>query len=96
MSSLVAGVVILWGRIELHGTGMRAAHARIVGLELPMSRGGKRRELERVAQELGVPAVTHHKLRTLGPSTASRSPARSVRSSVLEAGYLLDGAVGER
>jgi len=66
MNSLVAGVVILWGRIELHGTGMRAAQARIVGLELPVWRGRKRRLVERVARELGVPAVAHRKLRTLG------------------------------
>jgi len=66
MTSLVAGVVILWGRIELHASGMRGAHARIVGLELPVSRGYKRREIERVAHDLGVPAVTHQKLRTLG------------------------------
>lgn len=65
MSSLVAGVVILWGRIELHATGMRAGHARIVGLELPVSRGRKRRELERVARRLGVPVVRHLELRTL-------------------------------
>ncbi|HUA02321.1 MAG TPA: hypothetical protein VMB27_00380 [Solirubrobacteraceae bacterium] len=63
---LVGGVVILWGSVELHATGMRAAHARIVGLELPLSHGRKRRTVIDVADRLGVRAVTHRALRMVG------------------------------
>lgn len=35
---------------------MRAEHARIVGLEQPLAYGGKRRELDTVAERLGVPS----------------------------------------
>ena len=28
---LVGGAVVMWGRVELHGTGLRAEHAQIVG-----------------------------------------------------------------
>jgi hypothetical protein len=39
---LVAGAVVLWGTVELHATGLRAEHAQIVALELPLSLGVKR------------------------------------------------------
>jgi hypothetical protein len=59
---LVAGVVVLWGRIELHGGGMRAEHARLVALELPVSPGRKRRDLVAAAERLSVPVVPHRRL----------------------------------
>ena len=43
-SDLIGGAVVLWGRIEAHIYGMRGEHARIVALELPLSRGRKRRD----------------------------------------------------
>jgi hypothetical protein len=52
----------VWGRVELHATGMRAERARIVGLEQPLTYGGKRRELETVAEHLSVPVVPHSRL----------------------------------
>ena len=63
---LIGGAVILWGSMELHATGMRAAHARIVGLELPVSRGRKRRAVIDVAERLSVRAVAHRQLRMVG------------------------------
>jgi hypothetical protein len=60
----VAGAVILWGPIELHATGMRAQHCRIVALALPLSRWGKRDRVVDVARRLGVPAVRHRDLKT--------------------------------
>ena len=60
--ALLSGAVILWGRIEIHATGMRAQHARIVGLELPLSRGRKRGAVIEAAQCLGIPAVPHRQL----------------------------------
>ncbi|HTU97622.1 MAG TPA: hypothetical protein VMF14_17370 [Solirubrobacteraceae bacterium] len=62
---LVAGAVVMWGRVELHGTGLRAEHARIVGLELPLSLGPKRRHVLQVADQLGVAAVPHRQLRSV-------------------------------
>jgi len=58
----VAGAVVVWGRVEVHATGMRAEYARIVGLEQPLMYGGKRRELDTVAEHLSVPVVLHSRL----------------------------------
>jgi hypothetical protein len=58
----VPGAVVVWGRVEVHATGMRAEHARIVGLEQPLTSGRKRRELDTVAERLGVPVVPHSRL----------------------------------
>jgi DNA invertase Pin-like site-specific DNA recombinase len=60
---LIGGAVVVWGRIEVHATGMRAEHARIVALDLPISHGQKRRAVMEVAERLGVPAVAHRRLR---------------------------------
>ena len=38
-SELVGGAVALWGQVELHAHGIRAQHAMIVALALPMSSG---------------------------------------------------------
>src|SRR5690242_14676977 len=82
---LVAGVVVLWGQIELHASGMRAGHARLVALELPVSPGRKRHDLAAAAERLSVPVVPHRRLRAaaaddglpIGPAlrpTASTDP----------------------
>jgi hypothetical protein len=60
---LVGGAVVLWGRIEAHIYGLRGEHAQIVALELPLSRGRKRRAVVDVAERLGVPAVPHRLLK---------------------------------
>ena len=62
---LVGGAVIMWGRVELHGTGLRSEHAQIVALELPLSVGAKRRGMLKAADRLGVPAVPHRRLRSV-------------------------------
>lgn len=77
----VGGVVVVWGRVELHATGMRAAHARVVALELPLSRAGKRRRVLQVAEALGVQAVAHRDLRSVAreygaPMSRSLRPPR--------------------
>jgi len=75
---LVGGVVVVWGRVELHATGLRAEHARVVALELPLSRGRKRSTLVEIADGLGVPAVPHRELKSVG--TRHGSPLhRSLR-----------------
>jgi hypothetical protein len=70
---LIGGAVVLWGRIEAHMYGMRGEHARVVALELPLSRGRKRRAVIEIADALGVPAVPH----------------RSLKAAALEHGELL-------
>ncbi len=59
---LVAGAVALWGRIELHAHGMRAAHASVVALALPLSWGAKRARTVATAAALGIPAVPARRL----------------------------------
>ncbi len=62
---LIGGAVVVWGRIEAHIYGMRGEHARIVALELPLSRGRKRRAVITAAELLGVPSVPHRSLRAV-------------------------------
>jgi hypothetical protein len=62
-SDLIGGAVVIWGRIEAHIYGMRGRNARIVALELPLSRGRKRRAVIEAAERLGVPAVPHRSLK---------------------------------
>ena len=62
---LIGGAVVVWGRIEAHIYGMRGEHARIVALELPLSRGRKRRAVIEAAELLGVPAVPHRSLKAV-------------------------------
>jgi len=61
----IGGAVVVWGRVEAHIYGMRGKHARIVALELPLSRGRKRRAVIEAADLLGVPAVPHRSLKKL-------------------------------
>ncbi len=59
----VRGAVAVWGRVEVHGTGMRAEHGRVVALALPpVSRSG-RALARRVAERYGVPVVPTRHLR---------------------------------
>lgn len=64
-SDLIGGAVMLWGQIEAHIYGMRGEHARIVALELPLSRGRKRRAVIEAADRVGVPAVPHRSLKAV-------------------------------
>jgi hypothetical protein len=77
-SDYVAGAVVLWGAIELHGNGMRAERCRIVALALPLSRWGKRDRILRVAGRLGVPAVPSRRLRAVAREHGAPVP-RSLR-----------------
>ena len=93
---LVGGAVVVWGRVEAHATGVRAEHARIVGLDLPLMRGPKRRDVMRVADRLGVPVSAHRKLRTVAlthgsPLPASlRPPLTRSRATVNPSGWLAE------
>jgi hypothetical protein len=72
-ADLVAGAVALWGRLELHATGIRSEYGAAVALALPLSRGAKRRRIEALAADLGIDAV----------------PARHLRSAALAHGELV-------
>lgn len=62
---LIGGAVVMWGRIEAHAYGMRGEHARMVAVELPLSRGRKRRAVIEAAELLCVPAVPHRSLKAI-------------------------------
>ncbi|HUA72104.1 MAG TPA: hypothetical protein VMA96_13515 [Solirubrobacteraceae bacterium] len=62
---LVGGAVVIWGRVEAHMYGMRGGRAQVVALELPLSRGRKRRAVLKAADLLGVPAVPHRSLKAV-------------------------------
>jgi len=64
-ADLIGGAVVVWGRIEAHIYGMRGEHARIVAVELPMSRWRKRRAVIEAAEHVGVPVVPHRSLKAL-------------------------------
>jgi len=60
----VAGAVVLWGRIEVHETGMRAEWAKPVALALmPASAGRRRQAIRRAAARIGIDAVPLSELR---------------------------------
>jgi hypothetical protein len=59
---LVAGAVALWGAMELHPFGMRAAHGMIVALALPPWNGTKPRRILEIADALEVEAVPIRRL----------------------------------
>ena len=59
---LVAGAVAMWGAVELHPTGLRAQHAAIVALVLPLAHTAKRRRLVEIADALEVEAVPARRL----------------------------------
>jgi hypothetical protein len=71
---LIAGAVALWGRIELHAHGMRAEHASVVVLALPLSFGEKRRRTRAAAVALGIPAVPGSRLIAATAEHGARIP----------------------
>ena len=71
---LVIGAVVLWGDMQLHGAGMRASHARIVGLALPPTNGAKRRRLVAAAAYLEVPAVPFRQLKAVARDHGAPTP----------------------
>jgi DNA invertase Pin-like site-specific DNA recombinase len=63
-NELVGGAVVVWGRVEAHATGVRAEHARIVALDLPVLQTRKRRAVAQLAERLGIGAIPHRQLKT--------------------------------
>ncbi len=71
---LVGGAVVLWGRVEAHATGVRAEHARIVALDLPLIRREKRLAVARIAERLGVRAIPHRQLKAVALAHGASLP----------------------
>ena len=80
---LVAGAVVLWGRLELHAHGMRAEHASLIALALPLLPGPKRRRVRELAEALGVPAVPARRLKGIALRQGAPIP-RQMRPPDLE------------
>jgi hypothetical protein len=93
----VGGAVILWGSIEVHGIGMRAAHARIVGLELPISHARKPRDVVEVAERLAVPAVAHRDMKKVAAAHGLplKGATRPPRSLTTISSYQASSVLGE-
>lgn len=71
----IAGAVVLWGAIELHMSGMRAQHCRIVALALPLSRWTKHDRVVGIARRFEVPAVRHRELGAVAAQHGAPVPA---------------------
>ena len=61
-TELVAGAVAMWGQMGLHAIGMRAQHALVIALALPLWHGGKRRRVFEVADAYDTEAVPARRL----------------------------------
>ncbi len=71
---LVAGAILLWGRLELHAHGMRGEQAQIVALALPVLPGRKRRRVAEIARAYGVPGVPARTLREVAERQGAPIP----------------------
>ncbi len=71
----IAGAVVLWGTIELHVSGMRAQHSRVIALALPLSRWAKHDRVVETAMRFGVPAVRHRELGAVAAQYGAPVPA---------------------
>jgi hypothetical protein len=71
---LVAGAVALWGDIELHPFGMRAARGMVVALALPPWHGTKPRRIVEMADALEVEAVSARRLEVVALAHGSPVP----------------------
>jgi hypothetical protein len=83
-ADFVAGAIVVWGAVEMHPTGLRAQHAMVVALALPLASRAKRRRVQEAARTLEVPAVPTHRLaaaaRECGrPVGRALAPARAAR-----------------
>lgn len=70
----IAGAVVMWGAIELHASGMRAQHCRIIALALRLSRWTKHDRVIETARRFGIPAVRHRELRAVAAQYGAPIP----------------------
>ena len=71
---LITGAVVMWGHLQLHGSGMRASCARVVGLALPLTNGTKRRRVDAAAAYLEVPAVPLQQIKLVASGYGAPAP----------------------
>ncbi len=82
-ADLVNGAVAMWGHVELHAHGLRAEHAMVVALALPLLPGAKRGRVRAVARALEAEAVPARRLRATALEHGDVVP-RSMRPPDLE------------
>jgi hypothetical protein len=80
-TDLVAGAVAMWGEMELHAIGMRAQHALLIALALPLWHGAKHRRVLEVAAAYDAEAVPPKRLASValehgGPIPPEMRPRR--------------------
>jgi hypothetical protein len=70
------GVVSAWGRVVVHGDGLRAEHARVEALAVPraLDRLGAA-DVRRAADALGVPVIPHAELEAFAAGLGGGVPA---------------------
>ena len=70
------GVVSAWGRLVVHGDGLRAEHARVEALAIPGAlRPFGAAQVHRAAANLGVPVVEHDELESFAARLGGGVPA---------------------
>jgi hypothetical protein len=82
-ADLVNGAVAMWGHVELHAHGLRAQHAMVVALALPLLPGPKRRRVGDAARALEVEAVPARRLRAVAREHGDEIP-KAMRPPDLE------------
>jgi hypothetical protein len=93
---LVAGAVALWGEIELHPFGMRAARGMIVALALPPWSGTKPRRIVEMAAALEVDAVPARQLEAVAlEHGAPIPPGMAPEPRASRAAYALERRLAE-
>jgi hypothetical protein len=72
----VLGIVVVWGVVELHPAGLRAQFARVRALGAsPDWSGWHRRDVEKIAERLGVPVLPESALAAAATEFGSPVPA---------------------
>lgn len=89
-SDLVGGAVVVWGQVEAHATGVRAEHARIVALDLPLLRTRKRRAVTQIAERLGVRAIPHRQLKAEALAHGAPLPSSLAATTTTRARHLFE------
>jgi hypothetical protein len=71
----VLGIVVVWGRVELHAEGLRAQFAQVRALgSSPAWSGWQRGEVEAIARHLGVPLLADDALEAAAGEFGSPMP----------------------
>jgi hypothetical protein len=69
------GVVSAWGRLVVHGEGFRAEHARVEALAVPEGQERTAAHVQRAADALAVPVISHDELEAFAARLGGGVPA---------------------